>query len=115
MKTPAPYHFIPDLSEAIADQLQEASRNQDIQGRAIYRDSTMKVLLFPFAAGQVLKEHVTPHPAILHVVEGEGEVTLGPDRKPVQKGSWAWMAGGLPHSIEAKTQMILLLQVFLRP
>lgn len=110
-----PYHFIPDLTEAIGESLREASADTDIKGRAIYRDSTVKVLLFPFGEGQVLKEHTTPHPAILHVIEGRGELTLGTDRKPVAKGAWAWMEGGLPHSVHAETKMVLLLQVFLNP
>jgi quercetin dioxygenase-like cupin family protein len=40
-------------------------------------------------------------------------VTLGPDTQEVQAGSWMWMEGGLPHRIEAETDLVLLLQVFL--
>lgn len=113
MKSKAPYHFISNLAAEVAGQPETSSAEANIQGRAIYSDSLTKVLLFPFAAGQVLKEHVTPHPAILHVVEGEGEVTLGDDRKDVKAGSWAWIEGGLPHSVRARAKLVLLLQVFL--
>ena len=87
----------------------------NIQGHAVYADSRMKVLLLPFRAGQTLAEHTTPHDAIMHVIEGQGEITLGRDRVAVQAGSWMRMVGGLPHSIRAETNLLLLLQVLLSP
>jgi quercetin dioxygenase-like cupin family protein len=113
MKTKAPYHFVSNLAAEVASQLETSTPEKNIQGRAIYSDSLTKVLLFPFTAGQELKEHITPHPAILHVVEGKGEITFGNDRQAVQAGSWAWIEGSLPHSIRAETKLVLLLQVFL--
>lgn len=108
-----PYHFLPDLAREVAASLESSTPQPNIQGRAIYADSTVKVLLLPFRAGQVLNEHVTPHAAIMHVLTGKGEITLGPDKRSVQAGSWMWMEGSLPHSIRAETDLVLLLQVFL--
>lgn len=108
------YHFIPDLGEKISAALEAADKTTPIQGQAIYADSLTKILLFPFAEGQTLREHTTPHQAILHVIRGKGEMTLGDDTKPVQEGSWVMMSPNLPHSISANTKMILLLQVFLK-
>lgn len=114
MNTKNPYHFIGDLKVETADPLQEAKPEENIQGRAIYADSSMKVLLFPFAPGQELKEHRTPHAAILQIVKGRGEISLGEDRNQVWEGSWVRMEG-LCHGIRAETEVILLLQVFLTP
>ncbi len=113
MNTDQPFHFIPDLSAEIAAALASAKNNPTIQGHAIYADSITKILLLPFAAGQTLREHATPHQAIMHVLQGSGEITLGDSVKKVQAGSWMMMAPRLPHSIHADTELILLLQVFL--
>jgi quercetin dioxygenase-like cupin family protein len=45
----------------------------------------------------------------LHFLTGEGDLTLGDDTQPVQAGSWAFMQPHLPHSIVAKTEVIMLL------
>ncbi len=110
-----PFHFIPDLQEEIASALATAEENPNIQGRAIYADSITKILLMPFAAGQSLSEHTTPHQAIMHVLHGTGKFTLGNETRPVKPGSWVMMPPKLPHSIHAETELVLLLQVFLQP
>lgn len=85
----------------------------NVPGRAIYADLTVKIQLLPFRAGQILTECVTPHAAIVQVLTGKGQITLGPDKKSLQAGSWMRLLGGLPHSIQAETDLVLLLQVFL--
>lgn len=107
-----PFTFLPDLKSEISSALENAKNHTNIQGQAVYRDSVVKVLLFPFAPGQTLPEHTTRHQAILHILSGKGKVTLGTDEKEVETGSWMMMAPGLPHSVHAETELILLLQVF---
>lgn len=113
MKHDEPFYFIPDLQEHIAAALAAAKENPTIQGHAIYADSVTKVLLLPFAAGQVLPKHSTPHQAIMHVLHGTGEITLGTSVQKVKAGSWMMMSPRLPHAIRAETELLLLLQVFL--
>lgn len=109
------YHFVSDLSQEATTTNDDSQLPANIPGRAVYADSRMKVLVLPFRAGQILTEHPTPHDAILHVLQGKGQITLGADRHDVQAGSWARMEGGLPHSIHAETDLLLLLQVLLNP
>ena len=114
MDTARNYTFIPNLEKQAADALASAKDHPNIQGHAIYRDSITKILLFPFAPGQILHEHATPHQAILHILKGKGKVTLGPDEKEIETGAWMMMDPGLPHSIQAETELLLLLQVFMK-
>ena len=107
-----PYTFLPNLKTEIASALEAAKDHKNIQGQAIYRDSVVKVLLFPFAAGQILHEHTTPHQATMHILSGKGTVTLGADKKEVEAGAWMMMPPSLPHSVHAETELVLLLQVF---
>ncbi|RMH68252.1 MAG: cupin, partial [Gemmatimonadetes bacterium] len=46
---------------------------------------------------------------ILHIIEGECDLTLGEDAKTAQSGAWVHMQPNLPHSIKAKKPLIMLL------
>lgn len=80
-----------------------------IVSRTIFDDDHLKAVLFGFAPGQELSEHTSSHPAILHFVRGEASLTLGEERKEAQENFWVHMAARLPHSIEARTTVIMLL------
>jgi quercetin dioxygenase-like cupin family protein len=80
-----------------------------IISRTLYSDERLKVVLFGFAAGQELSEHTSAHPAVLHFLSGEADVTLGDELKPAGPGTWIHMPPRLPHRIEAKTPVVMLL------
>ena len=40
-------------------------------------DENAKIVLFAFAAGDGLAEHVAPLPAIIQIIKGEAELTVG--------------------------------------
>ncbi|MFP4439667.1 MAG: cupin domain-containing protein [Chloroflexaceae bacterium] len=77
--------------------------------RTIYQDDQLKAVLFGFAAGQELSEHTAAPAAILHIVQGEARVTLGPDALDAQTNTWIHMPPRMPHSIVAGTPVVMLL------
>ncbi len=80
-----------------------------IVSRTFYSEGQLKAILFGFAAGQELSEHTSSQLAILHFLQGEADLTLGSDKMSVSAGAWATMPPHLPHSIVAKTQVVMLL------
>ncbi|MCA9178033.1 MAG: cupin domain-containing protein [Planctomycetales bacterium] len=72
-------------------------------------DEHAKVMLMAFAAGAGLPEHVSPLPAILQIVHGEAELTVGDQAVAGRPGTWIRMAPNTPHSILARTPVHLLL------
>jgi quercetin dioxygenase-like cupin family protein len=100
----ASYSLIANL----ADLLPEISEDT-IVSRSVYQDDQLKAILFGFAPGQELSEHTAARPAILHFLKGEAELTLGKDSSDARPGTWAHMEAHLPHSILAKTEVIMLL------
>jgi len=80
-----------------------------IISHTFYEDDRVKAILFGFAPGQELSEHTAARPASLHFLAGEASLTLGDKNFPVQGGSWSFMQPHLPHSIVAKTEVIMLL------
>jgi quercetin dioxygenase-like cupin family protein len=77
--------------------------------RTIHQDASLKAVLFGFAAGQELSEHTASTPAIMHFLSGEADVTLGADRIEAAPGAWFHMPAQMPHSIYAKTPVVMLL------
>ena len=84
-----------------------------IVSRTVYKDDGVRVILFGFAAGEVLSEHTSSYPAILHFLEGQAAVTLGEEAIQAQAGTWVHMPAHLPNSVKAETvvKMLLLMLV----
>jgi quercetin dioxygenase-like cupin family protein len=83
-----------------------------IISRSLHEDDQVKIILFGFAPGQELSEHTASVPASLYFVQGEADLTLGADAMTAQTGTWVHMPPKLPHSIHAKTPVLMLLQMF---
>ena len=98
------YSFIADLASQIPD-----IPSDSIISRTVYSDEAVKAVLFGFAAGQELSEHTASVPAIIHILKGEGTLTLGKDTVEAREGTWARMEANLPHSVNAKTALVMLL------
>jgi quercetin dioxygenase-like cupin family protein len=98
------YNYIADLSQHLPDIPPDS-----ILSRSIYSGDDVKATLFGFSAGQELTEHTASYPAIIHFLQGEAELTLGNDRMEARAGTWAHMPARLPHSIRAKTPVVMLL------
>jgi len=101
---PETYFF----TENAAELLKEIPPDS-IVSRTFYEADRLKAILFGFSPGQELSEHTAARPAILHFLAGEAELTLGEDSKSVQAGAWSYMQPHLPHSIVAKTEVVMLL------
>jgi quercetin dioxygenase-like cupin family protein len=103
------YTFIADLAKQVdipAD---------GILSRTLYSDERVKVVIFGFDAGQELSEHTASMPAILHIIQGEARLTLGDDAMDAGAGAWARMPSGLRHSVQARTPVVMLLLMMMRP
>jgi quercetin dioxygenase-like cupin family protein len=103
-ETTANYSLIANMTDLVNDIAEDT-----IISRSVYQDDQLKAILFGFAPGQELSEHTAARPAILHFLKGEAELTLGKDASIAVPGTWAHMEAHLPHSIVAKTEVIMLL------
>ena len=80
-----------------------------ILSRTIHRDDTANVVLFGFAPGEQLSEHTAAVPAIMHFLDGTGEVIIDGHKYSVQGGSWFCMPPHTPHTVVATTPLTMLL------
>ena len=101
------YRYVANLLEQVADIPADS-----IISRTIHSDEQLKTILFAFAPGQELSEHTSAQTAILHFLQGEADLTLGNDTMTAQAGTWVQLPPHLPHSIMAKTTVLMLLLMF---
>ncbi len=67
------------------------------------------VTLFAFDRGQGLSEHSAPFDALVHVVDGAMELTIGGVEVRVSEGEIVRMPANVPHALQAPepTRMVL--------
>ncbi len=91
----------------LADELQPPESGK--QSIVLMDDPRTKVVLFVFAAGSGLTEHVAPLPAIIQIIKGEAALTVGEELVAGKPGTWIQMAARMPHSIKAESPVVMLL------
>ncbi|MBA3876544.1 MAG: cupin [Anaerolinea sp.] len=69
----------------------------------------VELVLFAFAAGESLAEHTSSRPAIIHVLAGEGDLTVAGDPHSACPGTWVRMPPNCRHSITARTPLVMAL------
>jgi quercetin dioxygenase-like cupin family protein len=98
------YVYLKNLSEQVP-----VIPGNSILSQVLVKNDQVEVTLFQFARGQELSEHTSAFPAIVHILSGDGSMTLGPDHVEIHAGSWVYMPPDLPHSLHTDTPMTMLL------
>lgn len=80
-----------------------------ILSRTLHNDDRLRVVIFGFSPGQELSAHTAPMPAVLQILKGEADLTLGEEKLEAKAGAFIHMAPNLKHGIVARTPLILLL------
>ena len=68
-----------------------------------------KVILFSFAAGGGLAEHVAPFDATIQIISGMAMLSVGDESVKGKPGTWIQMVAKTPHSINAESPVLMLL------
>jgi quercetin dioxygenase-like cupin family protein len=92
---------------SIKDQVQYGEGA--IVSRTIIKRPTGTITLFAFDKGQELSEHTAPFDAVVEVLDGKMEATIG--GKPVRAtaGQTVIMPANVPHAIKATARFKMLL------
>jgi len=80
-----------------------------IVSRTLLCTDRSRVVLFGFAEGQELTEHTSTQNAVVQILSGECEFSLGGKPHPVKAGDLIYMPPNLPHAVKATTQFSMLL------
>lgn len=67
------------------------------------------VTVFAFDEGQGLSEHTAPYDAIVHIIDGEVDVTISGNVLRARAGEIVIMPAGEPHSLKSVTKFKMIL------
>ena len=80
-----------------------------IVSREIVKKPTGNVTIFAFDEGQGLSEHTAPFDALVHVLEGETEISITGKSHRLQGGEMILMPAQQPHALKALKRFKMIL------
>ena len=101
----------PRLSPAQAYNVAELTDYAEgaVVSRTLADSESGTVTLFAFDAGQGLSEHTAPFDALVHVVDGTVELTIGGAAATASAGEIVLMPANVPHALKAIEPFKMLL------
>ena len=92
---------------SLADETRFAPNG--IVSRTLLRTATSRVILFGFAEGQELTEHTSTQHAVIQILSGACELSMGGKPHMAKVGDLIYLPPHLPHAVRATTQFSMLL------
>ena len=82
-----------------------------VVSKTLLKEKAGSVTLFSFDRGQELSEHTVPHDALVHVIDGEVEITISGTPHRLQQGHMILMPANEAHAVKAirRFKMVLTL------
>ncbi|MCL6477664.1 MAG: cupin domain-containing protein [Peptococcaceae bacterium] len=82
-----------------------------VVSRTIAQLPTVSITLFAFDKGEGISTHTTAGDAMVQVLEGTAEITIGGKAVTVRAGETVIMPADVPHALEARESFKMLLTV----
>ena len=98
-----------DLTQAIRVAGLVEYQEGSVVSREIVRMPTGNVTIFAFDEGQGLSEHTAPFDALVHVLEGEAEISIAGEPHRLHGGEMILMPARQPHALKASERFKMVL------
>lgn len=86
-----------------------AYQEGSVVSRTLVKQGKGTITLFAFDVGQGLSEHTAPFDALVHVLDGEADVTISGIPLRVRAGEGVLMPAHQPHAVHAPQRFKMLL------
>ena len=80
-----------------------------VVSKTLIKKDIGNITLFAFDRGQGLSEHTAPFDAVVYILDGSAQITIGGDPQHVRAGEMLIMPAGIPHALQAKERFKMLL------
>lgn len=99
---------IPNAKSVKLDSLVEYQSGKLI-GLTLTQSPNISLILFAIAQEEAISAHSAPGDALLQILDGSAEVTIGEQTLTVKKGESVVMPANVPHALAAKERFKMLL------
>lgn len=97
----------PSVASSLVDQIGYAEGS--VVSKTLADKKAGTLTLFSFDAGHGLSEHSAPFDALVQVLDGEVDITIGGKPVRARAGQIVLMPANVPHSLRAVTRFKMLL------
>jgi quercetin dioxygenase-like cupin family protein len=80
-----------------------------VVSKTLIKKEIGNITLFAFDQGQGLSEHTAPFDAVVHILDGKAEITIGGQPQMVNAGQMLVMPANISHALHAKERFKMLL------
>lgn len=86
-----------------------------IVSKTVIKKETGNISLFAFDLGEGLSEHTAPFDAMVQLLDGEAEISIGGEVVLVTSGETIIMPANIPHALKAISPFKMLLTMIKEP
>jgi len=106
-------HFIKniDFSKVIETESLVSYQDGQVVSRTLAQGKNLSLTLFAFDKGEEISSHSSGGDAMVYILDGEAEVTVGDGTFNLKKGETIVMPTNVPHALLAKERFKMLLIV----
>jgi quercetin dioxygenase-like cupin family protein len=83
--------------------------DNSVVSKTLIKKEIGNITLFAFDKGQGLSEHTAPFDAVVHILDGKAEITIGGDPQIVRQGEMLIMPANISHALQAIEQFKMVL------
>jgi len=80
-----------------------------VVSKTLLKKEIGNITLFAFDKGQGLSEHTAPFDAVVQILDGSAEITIGGEPQPVSAGDMLIMPANISHALHATEKFKMLL------
>jgi quercetin dioxygenase-like cupin family protein len=82
-----------------------------VVSRTLSQGKALSLTLFAFDKGEEISSHSSGGDAMVYLLDGEAEITVGEEKFNLKKGETIVMPSGIPHALLASERFKMLLVV----
>lgn len=83
--------------------------DDSVVSKTLLKKDIGNITLFSFDSGQGLSEHTAPFDAVVYILDGKAEITIGEKTQTVNSGEMLIMPANIPHALHAEEKFKMLL------
>jgi quercetin dioxygenase-like cupin family protein len=80
-----------------------------VVSKTVLKKEIGNITLFAFDAGQGLSEHTAPFDAVVHILDGQANISIGGQSQIVHSGEMLIMPANVAHALHADERFKMLL------